>query len=358
MSVLTLPNPRLIQRLFHDYYEAAPRQQEAYISSHWAYYSDQFKVELDEEGRIRALLGSGFGGMATRNPVEPLFVSVGHLSYLLQLPQRREILALMRAARPVCRAMGFFLSFDAFKQLCALALIRQWMSPAMSRRRLSVVVIGDGYGFLSAMVKTLYPTAMVALVDIGKTLLFQSVYCQRAHPAARHEGITSATRAEDVRASEHDFLYCPTEHLEALRGLRVDLAISIAAMQEMNAATVARYFRFLRDRLHEEHLFYCCSRARKTLRGGEVAVFDEYPWVPSDRHLVDEPCPWYRYACSFRTTGPGPRVWGLRVPFINYFGGQMRHRLSILATSSSVERARASAPALERASGAAPGTPR
>ena len=179
------------------------------------------------------------------------------------------------------------------------------------------------------MIKTLYPNATVALADLGKTLLFQSVYCQRAHPAARHERIAGGDAARPPEPAGQ-FLYCPTEHLEALRGLRVDLAVTIAAMQEMNAETVARYFQFLRGCLREDHLFYCCSRERKVLCGGEVSEFSRYPWDPADRHLVDEACPWYRYACSFRTQAAGPRVFGVRVPFVNFFGGPMRHRLSVL----------------------------
>ncbi|MBI3011140.1 MAG: putative sugar O-methyltransferase [Candidatus Omnitrophica bacterium] len=331
---MMLPNPELVQQLFQAYYATEPARQEAYVSSHWADYSGQFDVIMDSEGSIRKLVGRGFGGMTTRNPLEVLVQYAGHLSYLSWLPNRREILALMRVAQPVCLAMGFFLSFDAFRQLCALALIRGWMSPAVRAKRLTVLMIGDGYGFLSSMVKTLYPRATLVLVDIGRTLLFQSIYCQRAHPTARHYGMTGDRLNEAATLADHDFIYCPTEYLDAVRPLRYDLAVAIASLQEMNAATVERYFRFLRDRLHEDHLFYCCNRESKVLRGGEVSTFAGYPWDPRDRHLVDERCPWYQYACSWRTCGPGPRLFGLRVPFINAFDGPFRHRLSILARRS------------------------
>ena len=321
MGTLAPETSPLTEAFYREYYESDPADQAAYVSSHWADYGSRCKVEADQRGRIRMMRGAGFGIVATRNPIEPWVASLSHRVYLTRRPEAREVLALMQAAKPVCRAAGFFLSFDVFRQLCALALLQRWMPAAMRRRRLTVLVIGDGYGLLSAMLKTLYPSSTIVLVDLGRSLLFQAHACQRVHPRATHDGITRATVRSGIPRRDADFIYCPTEYLDTLRALRYDLAITIAAMQEMNARTVARYFGFLRARLSDDHLFYCCSRQSKALVGGERSVFDEYPWDPADRHLIDEICPWYR------------SYWSSRFPFLTRFE-PIRHRLSHLAPAA------------------------
>ena len=338
-----LPNAQLIRELYQDYYLREPAEQAPYVSSHWGYGSQRFQVEFDEGGRLRVLRGYGIAGVVTGYPGDRLAAKAFRLFTLLTRPGRGEMVKLLQTARRVCGRAGFDVLFDGFEQLYALAFLRQWLGSPTTP--LTILVIGDGYGFLSAMLKHCYPDATVVLVDIGRTLLFQSVLCQRAHPDARHYGITKGNFGATPTLADYDFIYCPTEYLDVLRALRYDVAITISAMQEMNAATIERYFAFLRDRLKEEHLFYCCGRVSKVLRGGEVSTFDAYPWDPRDRHLVDGRCPWYGYYGSLRTSGPGLRLFGMRVPFVNAFH-PMRHRLSLLATSG-----RAAARASARASG-------
>ncbi|MBI4347587.1 MAG: hypothetical protein HY553_12080 [Elusimicrobia bacterium] len=152
-------------------------------------------------------------------------------------------------------------------------------------------------------------------MDIGKTLLFQAVSCQRAHPGCVHAGVG------DAGASEAAFVYCPAEDLDQIGGA-FDLATNVGSMQEMNHATIARYFRFLRRHAGPEALFYCCNREHKRLLGGEVVEFTRYPWSPADRHLVDERCPWYGYQLLTRRSS---RLFGLEVPRVKRYQ-PIRHR--------------------------------
>ena len=66
--------------------------------------------------------------------------------------------------------------------------------------------------------------------------------------------------------------------------------------------------------------------------GGEVSRFYDYPWENEDIHKVDEYCPWHKYFLSLGRAKNGPQLFKMRIPFINYFDGSHRHRLTMLDT--------------------------
>ena len=98
-------------------------------------------------------------------------------------------------------------------------------------------------------------------------------------------------------------------------------------MQEMNDATISRYFQFLRTTLKSDNLFYCCNREYTRMVHGEVSEFFLYPWVHKDKHLIDSKCPWMHYVFLPGKGRKGP------FPYINYSDGSFRHRLTILSTN-------------------------
>ncbi|MFA5844045.1 MAG: hypothetical protein WC971_04350 [Coriobacteriia bacterium] len=104
--------------------------------------------------------------------------------------------------------MGLIFSYDIFRQVCAFSLIRS-RAPWPSGPTIALS-IGDGYGFLSALIKEVWSDTTVCLVDLGKTLLFQAHHLGRAFPGAAHV-LFGDTEVEDV--SGVDFVYCPAERL-------------------------------------------------------------------------------------------------------------------------------------------------
>ncbi|GAG14167.1 unnamed protein product, partial [marine sediment metagenome] len=122
--------------------------------------------------------------------------------------------------------------------------------------RFDVLIIGDGYGFLSSLLKSLYPNSKITLIDIGKVLLFPAVNLQIIHPHCNHTFIDST----NLNTKNFDFLYVPAENIWNLNGVKYKLIITISAMQEMNYETINNYFRFMRLRATEDNLFYCSSR--------------------------------------------------------------------------------------------------
>ena len=250
------------------------------------------------------------------------------LSHLIHLPNRKELLRLFAVAARVCRAMGLDPTLDVFRQVCTLEVLQRHLPNEMRHKRMHVLMIGDGYGVLSALFKSVFPNSTVVMIDIGKTLLFQAYHCQKAHPEHEHALAASVSDLKRV-----DFVYCPAEDLVSLERFKFDMAMNIASMQEMNVSTIARYFAFLRKYLHPTNLFYCCNRESKTLVGGEVSEFLRYPWQDDDRYLLDEYCPWHQYFFSRSRAKNGLYFYGARVPFVNFYDGKIMHRLAVLATS-------------------------
>jgi SAM-dependent methyltransferase len=325
MPAEILPRPEIIRSLLQQYYVDGGAIEGA--SSHWRHYAKQFKVEADETGAIRSLAGVGFGNAHWSSWPDRLFSGATVFAHLLTAQERQRVWRAWLGMKTVCRMMGTDPTFDAFRQACSLSLIQRHLPGTDARRR--VLIIGDGHGLLAGLVKHAWRNAEVTLVDLGRTLLFQTVNLQRAYPEAHH-----VLAGQDLLGGTTDFVYCAADQMAALESVTFDLAVNIASMQKMTPDTVDGYFRFLRRHMAPNHLFYCCNRDRKVLPGGEVSSFADYPWRRGDRHLVDEPCPWHQYFLSPAQGGNGPRVAGLKVPFIRLYDGPHRHRLSCLEVES------------------------
>jgi hypothetical protein len=320
-------NDTVVKELYKRYYQSDSTP-ESVISSHWKFYHNKIKVEFNGN-EIKSLSGFGFGDMQDKSFISRIFSWITIASYLYRCPNRKELLWLMRIAIPLVKKMGLLFSYDCFRQLCFLNLIMN--RGETKKERLNIINIGDGYGFLSALIKELFPNSLICLVDLGKTLSFQAHYCKKAHPECSHRLVLDSSEA--INQLDLGFLYCPAEYLEKLGELSFDLAINIASMQEMNQTSINTYFDFLRHHMPSDNLFYCCNREEKELPGGEISKFFSYPWWKEDIHIVDEYCPWHLYFFSFSRAKNGPQLFKIRIPFINYFDGPHRHRLTILQTN-------------------------
>jgi len=320
----------VIAYLIENYYQGGDilPQEKPFISSHWRRCSERFHVEVDGKGNLVSLNGYGFDRCKWKRWDRRVLDSACILSHLMHVPYKNEVLQLGVAALKDCQMLGLDPTFGVFRQVCSLALLKNHISDHMLNHRMHVLMIGDGVGILSVLFKRFFHNSTLVLVDIGKTLLFQAYHCQKAHPTCVH---TLASMVVDL--DKADFVYCPTGHLQTLERFKFDVAVSIASMQEMNDLTIARYFAFLRKHLHPRSLFYCCNRESKRLVGGEMSEFLRYPWQEGDQYLVDEYCPWHQYFFSRGHAENGLHLFGIRIPFVNFYDGKHRHRLAVLATS-------------------------
>jgi RimJ/RimL family protein N-acetyltransferase len=312
-----IPNREILSMLVERYYDS--EMPDAELSSHLRLYSSKFRIEAGDDGQLTGARGEGFGVVRWDSAILRWLDKACISSHLIWLDHRRDLLRALEDARRVCEAMQIQVTMDVFRQACTAALLVRhldgWQSPRF-------LMIGDGYGVLSSLLKRRYPDAAIAAVDLGRPLLFQAYLNQRAHPGAAH-----ALAGAGPRWAEADFVYCPAEQLDVLAPFKFDVAINIASMQEMTVPQIGRYFSFLRQTLAPRNLFYCCNRERKELVGGDVSEFQRYPWGPKDRVAVDGVCPWHRYFFSVS------RVAGVPLPVVAYYDGRVLHRLATMATT-------------------------
>lgn len=306
-NINRLPNPGLLRKLYKEFY-IAKKGSSPMVSSHWEQFIPMIRVELDDNGDLRQFSGYGFGDLQGRKLSSRLSSYICNISYFLRMPNKGALLAICRKAAANLNVIGSYLSYDCFRQTASLSAICEHFK-ADRKDVFDVLIIGDGYGFLSSLMKKRYPKCRIVLADIGNVLFFQAVNLQKIFPGHQH------CLAEDGHDGS-DFIYCPTERLYNMKTCRYKLIINIASMQEMNNSTVCGYFDYIRENAEKDNFFYCCNRVFKKLPGGEEIKFEKYPWKPNDIHYIDEEPAFYRYFISGR------------YPFIRYFDGKMRHRLT------------------------------
>lgn len=314
----------LYERYFGETMESI---QTPYISSHWDQESNYLGAIRSKDGRIKPQSIDYWG--CTLDSLKSRFMDkMQKYAHFPHLGNKIAVSKLMRTAKTVCDRMGLDTTHTVFRQVCTIELINRYLSTIVPEERLRIIVIGDGIGVLSALFREVVPNSSITLVDLGKTLLYQAYHCGLAHPDKQHSLI-----GDGSDFIQSDFIYCPTENLDELSGLEFDVAVNIASMGEMNSSTVARYFKFLRNQLRSQNLFYCCNRETKVMPGGEVSEFAYYPWKPTDEIIVDGECPWHRYTIGHSDSSDRPRMFGIKIPFLQYYDGIIRHRLTTLASA-------------------------
>jgi len=311
LNVKKLSNPDIVMNLFANYF-CKESLLEDWVSFHWKEYGKKINVHINNDGFIKSLQGYGFGDLEYTSIAHRIGSCLCNPSYFIKMSHqyKRDINFLSTIAEENLKRIESYLCYECFRQVCSFSTIRQYFN-ADKDNKFRVLIIGDGYGFLSSLVKRCYPNCLITLVDIGKILLFQAVNLQRIFPLCIHR-LISQDKDQDVRA---DFLYVPAESLQRIKEGQYRLIINIASMQEMNNDSINSYFKFIRMNATRDNLFYCCNRELKILPGGEVIDFFKYPWMNEDRYLFDEICPFFKYFFSRQP------------PFIHKFDGPIRHRL-------------------------------
>lgn len=315
--------PFVHERLFQCYYNNGLALPDKSASSHWSRLATTFRVRPVTNGF--ELAGYGFGNSGRTSLFARIEAWVGNaLQFGMQRTPslRRDI----RDAKKIVARMGLAFSQDAFRQVCTLNLLAKHFSAADQLD--SILVVGDGHGILSALLHHRYPAAHIFLVDLGSVLFFQAYHLQKAYPETPQ--ILTSTDANRGRgAGGRGFSFCPADRLESLPSESFTLAINVASMQEMDPEVTAEYFQLMRHR--STKFFYCCNRLEKRLVGGEISRIMAYPWVSSDEHLVDEPCPWHQWFFG-RGASPHVAAIGIPIPLMHRYDGPHWHRLTRLGS--------------------------
>lgn len=313
MSVASRP---VTAALYSDYFAAADMNV-AGMSSHWQAYATRSRVRVNDNGVPVDAFGVGFGDMNARRPGNAVLTPAAALLHALNHPAKRRIPGALAATRRASSRAGLVFNQDALRQALTFALLAEHLDNQPLRR---IVMIGDGYGLLGAVLAEWRAAAQLVFVDLGRSLLFQALTCSRLFPSATQALVGDAG---ERAIADSRLVFCPADRLQQLPPGPVDLAVNIASMQEMSPDVVAGYFTLLRNA--PAAWFYCCNRDRKVMPGGEVSEFANYPWSAADVHVVDGACPWHQwYLAPHRTSGVFPV--GLRAPY----DGPHLHRLTRL----------------------------
>jgi len=290
-------------------------------SSHWKQFGNLTQVGV-REGQL-LLRGEGFGGYVNGR-FGPFPGFVGRWSYRKVSKEIENYERIERKGKELCRKLGIAFTYDAWKQVVALGFLSDhWDAYGLSPQ--SFVMIGDGYGFLGALIRSVIPNARVFSIDLPKVLLFQAHTHLSADPEVRVSCAAGGENADVIFLAPTDIDDVPST---------IDCAVNMASMAEMRDDSIQRYFRFLRERSGPNSRFYCVNRRSKAHPDGTIIEFDQYGWSPEDEIFVDGPCPYYSHFWSSDPASVFPRIPGLRLPFLKSFDGILDHRLVLLAQVS------------------------
>ena len=172
ININNMPYSSIIRSLYEEYYTKETPSNE-YTSSLWKDCERHIEVLIDKDGNARKFRGYGFGGLENTHCINKMVHYLCNLTYYFRLPDKRDIRQLAKTAIKILDAMDSYLSYECFRQIYSFNSIRKHLNVA-SNEEFNVLIIGDGYGFLSAMIKSVYPKSRITLVDIGKVLFFQA----------------------------------------------------------------------------------------------------------------------------------------------------------------------------------------
>lgn len=281
-------------------------------SSHWKNLG--MKCEVLKSGGEYKLSGVGFGGFYSRSLIHKIkcFPEMIFNQKLLKKYSVNETIC--NGGKEVCIKEGRLLNFDCVKQIIAADFLSQ---KGILNGLKTAVVIGDGYGFMTSLLKKIEPRLIVYSVNLGKILFFDVFYTQKVHPG---EKIILAKVKEDlVQTRGNGIIFLEAEQSDILFEQPLDLFISITSMQEMDTPIIGNYFKIMRSGKGARY-FYCCNRVEKILPDNSIIRFNDYPWDnQNDKIIVDELCPWYK---KYPYNKP---------PFWKYINGPIQHRLAKLS---------------------------
>lgn len=271
-------------------------------SSHWKKFGDLQRLE--KVGGQYQLSGGGFGAFVPTSIVSRIR-NIPTAIYLRKMlsdcnPEHTKI------AKNIAKRTGRIFSYDMARMLKTVGLLFAHIGDLNEK---TIAIIGDGYGSLGTLIKSIFPRSQIIYINLGRTLAFDVFYSDLALPNKTH----SLLRGENLTAYKSDFTYIEAEKVFNI-SISADIFVNIASMQEMDPQVILKYFEMIRNQ-GLGTWFYCCNRVEKTLPDGTITRYFEYGWKPQDVFLVDELCPWHQEAPMNHP------------PFKYRFDGPSHHRL-------------------------------
>ena len=243
--------------------------------------------------------------------------------WLLQWPYRYIIRESQNFGE--CYDLAKFIA-EGQERAVTLDMVRQTLGLAVIKDNLDVkgleginLVIGDGYGVMTSLLKLSYSETKIVTVNLTTPLLMDLVYARKAIPSLRIALPTNQVEMTDaLNQNDVDVIAIQADNSKLIAEANVGLAVALHSMQEMTNSVIKSYFDLLRGNKNDRTAFYCLNRIYKQLYDGEEIKFFDFPWSLNDTVLFDEVCRWDNFE------------YNSRPPFWSRNPNQKQHRLVIL----------------------------
>ena len=251
------------------------------------------------------------------------------VDYIFLTPFRRQgnfskFKKILQHANEIHKERRTSLELATLRNVLSLALIEDKIH--LEQISDPIVVIGDGYGFMSSLLLSyLYHLKVkVVVVNLNQNLLIDAVFIKKSVPFSN---ICLVKNADDyheaLKDSEVNVICIQADNAHIISSGAIGIAINIASMQEMNPPIITEYFNFIRNSINQNTYFYCSNRIEKILPDGTIVNYFKYPWHSKDKFLVDELCPWHQYYYNYK-----------QPPFYFPYDGLVQHRLVLMNKTS------------------------
>ena len=277
-------------------------------SSHWDEYTKKLSVtKIGDEYNISSY---GIANFTYKN-IYSIIKSIPRKFYLFYIyTLYLNNIRVFKNIIEVCNKTNILIEFDQIKHGIILNILKKYIN---FKNNNFVCIIGDGHGFCGSLIKKHLPNTKIIFINLGRNLFLDAYYVNKTFGNV-NSLLLDKKNNKKIITDNYDFIFIEAENFELIAKLPVYLFINIASMQEMDNKTISKYFEYIRKNSETEY-FYCCNRKEKTLPDSEKIIFDKYPWLSSDKVLVEEICNWYKkYPIS-------------RYPFLKNFDGLIKHKL-------------------------------
>lgn len=217
----------LIDQAALDFLFSAADETEASCSDYWAYELGNFSVAAD---------GTMVGGTTLRNFSRKLSPLRNAAHYLLQRPLCRfasgwrDVADCERLGRLIAARQGRQFNYDMLRQVLSLALIRHHLDLRSSAD--CNLVIGDGYGVMTALLMLHAPHRRTIVINLTKPLLLDLTYARQMLPDVR---LALVGDTEDMRDGLADdtirLIGVRADDVAVLHEAPIGLAVNIVSMQ-------------------------------------------------------------------------------------------------------------------------------
>ena len=307
-----------------EYLEEETKKNDPAESSHWKKFNYDFKFDGKNFTGLK-----GFGELGIR------FFGISNLIHnVFQKPWKKigKEYSLFsdydKIAKNISNKQNRTYDKDFIRHTLTLSLLKEKFPNYLSHYS-TISIIGDGFATMTSLLLATYSTKQIILVNLSKPLTVDLFYLRLwLGEDEFNSSVCLINNKKDLDFlnsknynKDYKVVAIQAKDRDLLSFFKINLAINMLSMQEMDKDMIKSYFDILRKIANDNKLlFYCANRETKELPDGTNIKFSEYPWAKKDEVIFDELCPvWHQQTYSYNP------------PFYRNYDGSFRHRLCFLS---------------------------